>query len=300
MADHLVGIEAGGTKFYVVLGDSDGQVIDRTRVDTSTPDETMPAVIAAALSYFDQADCKGVGLGCFGPLELSRTSDDYGCIMNTPKAAWKHYPILKTLESGLGQAVVLDTDVNAALYAESYWGAAVGYSNAVYVTVGTGIGAGVMANNEVIHGATHTELGHMRVGRAPQEIEFPGGCIYHGDCLEGMASGPAMKQRWDVQSALDLPDDHLAWDLEATYLAYMVHNILCCFSSEIIILGGGVMKHPGLIDRVREKTQTVVNGYLPMATAEQLEKLIVPASFGDNTGVKGVLALASMAREGGR
>lgn len=295
---NLLGIEAGGTKFFVSIGDKDGSVLERTRVDTTTPEETMPQVLKVMEEYQEKHSFSAIGVGCFGPLDPDPKSPTYGYITSTPKLPWQDYPIIGTIKEKFSQPIAFDTDVNAALLCEWYWGHGKGLSDIVYVTVGTGIGAGVLANGQVVHGTHHTEIGHLRIPRSSLEKDsFAGYCPFHGDCLEGLASGPAIKDRWRVSSALDLGADHEGWVLEVEYLSYMVHNLMCALVPEKIVLGGGVMKQAHLFGEIHKQAAKSINGYIRHCTEEGLAKIVVPASFGDNTGAKGALALALSAEK---
>jgi fructokinase len=289
---HLLGIEAGGTKFFVSIGTEKGEVIDRVRIDTTTPDQTMPKVIATMQAYQEQYGFSAIGVGSFGPLDPNPHSPTYGHITSTPKLPWQDYPILGAIQAQFSEPIAFDTDVNAALLCECYWGQGVGLKDVVYVTVGTGIGAGVLANGQVVHGTHHTEIGHMRVPRSKREKNYPGCCPFHGDCLEGLASGPSIKERWHVKSALDLDSYHEGWLLEEEYLSYLVENLIYSFSPEKIILGGGVMKQEHLFGEIHKRVANSINQYIRHCTTKRLAEMVVPASFGDNTGAKGALALA--------
>ena len=293
---YLLGIEAGGTKFFISVGNKKGEVLDRVRIDTTTPEETMPKVIEVMYQFKKKYEFSAIGVGCFGPLDPNPNSSTYGYITSTPKLYWQDYPILDTIRSEFKLPIAFDTDVNAALLCEFYWGQGVGLSDVIYVTIGTGIGAGVMTNGQLVHGTHHTEIGHMRIPRSKREKNYAGCCPFHGDCLEGLASGPAIKNRWGVKSALDLKEGHEGWLLEEEYLSYMVHNLICSFSPEKIILGGGVMKQHHLFEKIHKQTSESLNKYIRHCTPEGLAAIVVPASFGDNTGAKGALALALMAK----
>jgi fructokinase len=290
--DYLLGIEAGGTKFFVSIGNDKGEVVDRTRIDTTTPEETMPQVLAAMRQYEKEHGFRAIGVGCFGPLDPNPLSPTYGSITDTPKLPWQNYPILDAIKAEFSAPIAFDTDVNAALLCECYWGHGLGLQDVIYVTIGTGIGAGVMAGGRVLHGTHHTEIGHMFVPRSKREKDYAGCCPFHGDCLEGLASGPSIKERWGVDSALDLQPSHEAWLLEEEYLSYMVANLMYSFSPEKIVLGGGVMKQQHLFAEIHQQAAALINGYIRHATPERLAEIVVPASFGDNTGAKGALALA--------
>lgn len=250
-------VEAGGTKFVVAVGEDPAHPKEVVRIPTSNnPDETLGEVIR----YFaGQPDLAALGVGSFGPLDF-----EHGTITNTPKLAWQGFPLRDTLRRALGVAVVLETDVNAAALGEARCGAGRGVDDLVYITVGTGIGGGVLSGGRLVHGRMHSEIGHLVVGRAPDEDEeFEGVCPFHGDCLEGLASGPAMEQRWG-EPADELPESHMAWLLEAEYLARACVNLTCVLSPRMIVLGGGVMTQGRLFPLLRRRVSELANGYLPL------------------------------------
>lgn len=239
---HLGALEAGGTKMVLSCLDEDGAMLERLSIPTRTPEETMPEMIG----FFRERRVDALGIGCFGPLDLNPHSDTYGNITATPKLPWRHYPILQAFREALAVPVALDTDVNAAALAEARLGAARGLGSCLYVTVGTGIGGGVVMGGRPVHGLAHPEFGHQLMRPAPGDPMPEGVCPYHKGCLEGLASGPAMEKRWGV-SAKALPPEHPAWEVESDYLAQMCHNAIMAFSPEKIILGGGVMQQKFLL-----------------------------------------------------
>jgi fructokinase len=198
------------------------------------------------------------------------------------------------VKSALGLPVAIDTDVNGAALAEYLWGAGKGTDNLVYITIGTGIGGGAMVNGGLVHGLVHPEMGHIRVPHDREKDPFEGCCPFHGDCLEGLASGKAVQLRWG-KPAEELPEDHPGWELEAHYLALGIGNIVCTLSPGRIITGGGLMNNPSLLFKVREKTREYLNGYIhsPRIT-EDMEHYIVTPELGDYSGVLGAIALARM------
>jgi fructokinase len=294
----LGGIEAGGTKFVCAVGTAEGQVLREIRFPTTTPDET----IGRALDFFAQETAGGeslaaIGVAAFGPLDPDPQSPTYGTITTTPKPDWGQTDFIGRLREQFDLPVGFDTDVNGAALAEGRWGAALGLHTFIYLTIGTGVGGGIMAQGRLLHGLVHPEVGHMRLDHDWQRDPFPGTCPYHGDCLEGLASGPAIERRWE-QKGQALAPDHEAWDLEAHYLAQALQSLVCILSPQRIILGGGVMEKPGLIALVREKTQAYLNGYVQHpAISEQIESYIVPPGLGNQAGVLGAIALAEMARQ---
>lgn len=201
-------LEAGGTKMVLSILDEKGNMLERKSIPTETPEITMPPMI----TFFREHGISALGIGCFGPLDLDPSSPTYGNITATPKLAWRHYPIRKAFSEALGVPVGIDTDVNAAAIAEHRLGAAKGLDSCVYVTIGTGIGAGVVVNGKPVHGLTHPEMGHILMHTVDGDPTPEGFCPYHKHCLEGLAAGPAIEKRWGVSAKL-LPPDHLAWSV---------------------------------------------------------------------------------------
>lgn len=289
-------VEAGGTKFVCAIGSGPDDVRATTRFPTTTPAETLARTIAFFRAYQQQGGTlAAIGIGSFGPIDPDPHSPTYGLITATPKPGWANTDIVGAIHTALGVPVAFDTDVNAAVLGEARWGAAQGLDNAVYLTIGTGIGGGALVNGRLVHGLVHPEMGHMRLPRDPLQDPFGGVCPYHGDCWEGLASGPALAARWG-RPAEELPPDHPAWPLQARYLALALVNIICVLSPQRIILGGGVMQQQQLFPLIRHETQTLLNGYIrsPALSAE-LEHYIVPPGLGGRSGQLGALALAQQA-----
>ncbi len=288
------GIEAGGTKFVCVVGTGPDDIRARTRFPTTTPEETL----SQAVDFFRPfaAELAGIGVGSFGPVDLNPRSSTYGYITTTPKPGWQNTNVKGYLEEALHVPVAFETDVNAAAWGEHRWGAAQDVDTFVYITVGTGIGGGAMVNGQLVHGLLHPEMGHMRIPHDREADPFDGICPFHGDCLEGLASGPAVAARWG-QRGETLPPDHPAWDLEARYLGLAVANLVCTLSPQRIILGGGVMHQRHLFPRIRQVVQDALAGYVNSpALKEAIEDYIVPPGLGDHAGVLGALALAQRAQ----
>lgn len=284
----VAALESGGTKMVVALSRGPGEILAHEKIPTTTPGETVRNLV----EFFEKGQAvygraEALVIGTFGPADLDVESDTYGFITSTPKPGWAQTDLLGPLRKTMGSIPeVFETDVNAALFGEASWGAAMGLKHAAYFTVGTGIGGGLMADGSLVHGSGHPEMGHMRVARHPDD-EFEGGCSYHGDCLEGLASGPAIEKRWG-RKAEELPVDHPAWDLEAYYLAQACMNVLTIAPVERIILGGGVMHQEQLMGMVREKLVGLVNGYLQLPDPD---KLVVLPELGDYAGLLGCVAL---------
>ena len=293
----LIGaIEAGGTKFVCSVGSGPQDLRPEIRFPTTTPAETLDKAIA----YFHERQAEegalaAIGVASFGPVDPDPNSPSYGFITTTPKPGWANADVVGVLQAEFDLPIGFDTDVNGAALSEGQWGAAQGLDTFIYLTIGTGIGGGAMVNGRLLHGLVHPEMGHMRLAHDWQLDPFPGFCPYHGDCLEGMAAGPAIEKRWGMQGQV-LGADHPAWDLEADYLAQALHTLICTFSPQRIIMGGGVMDVPGLLPKVREKTVKSLNGYVqhPSITA-QIDDYIVPPALGNKAGVLGGIALGLQA-----
>ena len=288
------GIEAGGTKFVCVIGTGPDDIRAETVFPTTTPDRSIKQAIAFFNRFSGTDSLSALGIASFGPLNLDINSLEYGYITRTPKPDWENTDILGMVKSALSLPVAIDTDVNGAALGEYLWGAGKGADNLVYMTIGTGIGGGGMVNSGLIHGLVHPEMGHIRIPHDHEKDHFEGCCPYHGDCLEGLASGKAVELRWGKR-AEELPEDHPAWELEAQYLALGIGNIICTLSPGRIITGGGLMKNPSLLPKVREKTREYLNGYIDSpGITEDIENYMVTPELGDYSGVLGAIALAAM------
>lgn len=286
----LGAIEAGGTKFICAIGTEKGEILERVSFLTKTPNETLKNVI----EFFLDKKIEALGIGCFGPIDLDENSKTYGYITSTPKPNWSNYNILGELKKHFDIPINFDTDVNGAALGEIKWGSGIGLDSLIYLTVGTGIGGGVYSGGKLVHGMTHPETGHILVKREKND-NYKGKCPYHGDCLEGMASGPAIEDRWGVK-AYELEKNHKAWDLEAYYLAQGLINYILIMSPKKIILGGGVMKQEQLFPLIRKKVVEILNGYVfHKHILESIDEYIVPPKLGENAGICGALALAKLA-----
>ena len=285
------GIEAGGTKWVCAVGAAPGDARETVTFATTSPGETM----ARAIAFFARHDdIAAVGVGSFGPLDLRPGSPTWGYITTTPKPGWSDTDVAGTLAAALGVPVAIDTDVNAAALAEHRWGSAVGLGTFCYLTVGTGIGGGGIVDGELLHGLIHPEFGHMRVPHDRGLDPFEGACPYHGDCLEGLASGGAILGRWG-RPAEDVTDES-AWQLVAEYLALGILNVICVLSPERVVIGGGVMGQPLLLPRIRERVKHLMAGYFSARELNgDLGDYIVAPSLGGRAGVLGSLELARMA-----
>jgi fructokinase len=310
-------VEAGGTKFVAAIfrmpdsADVPGttgsagtmpdpalfvEPLRSVRIPTTSPAETLNGTAA----FFDACIADGLGpeslgIGSFGPIDPSTDSDTWGYITSTPKPGWKDTDIAGILGRKLGVPVGFDTDVNAAALAEATMGAGTGLDPVLYLTIGTGIGGGVLVNGRLLHGLMHPEMGHIRVVRRKGD-NFPGCCPYHGDCLEGMAAGPAVEERWGTRGE-QLGSGHSAWDLEAWYLAQGIVSMAMILSPQAVILGGGVMAVPGIIDKVRTYAEEHCAGYLARPTGVQGWTQLISAPILPNPGLAGACLLAMKALE---
>jgi fructokinase len=284
------GVETGGTWTVCALGTGPNNLLALASFATTTPDETVDRIGR----FFDDADEApvAIGVGAFGPLDLHPGSRGYGSVLITPKQGWSHTPLRAALEQRLGVPVAIETDVGAAAFGEHRWGAGRDADSLAYVTVGTGIGAGLIIHGEPWHGLIHPEVGHIPMRHDRDDDQFAGVCPLHGDCWEGLASGPAIAARWGADPE-ELADLHPAWELEAHYLALGCLTIVSIASPHLIILGGGVMARPRLLELTRRKLVTANCDYLehPLLHDGIGEYLVGPA-LGDRAGVLGAIALA--------
>ncbi len=289
MSKHLFGcIEAGGTKFVVGVAAAPDDIRESVRVATTTPDETIGAAIAWLQGAQDRHGAlSAIGIASFGPLQLDRTAADWGHITATTKPGWSSSDFGGRVQREMRLPVGFDTDVNGAALAEARWGAGLRQPVSVYITVGTGIGGGAVIDGKPLHGLSHPEMGHIRPQRHAGDVGFAGICPFHGDCLEGLASGPAIRARWGA-SLSELADGHPGHEMIAWYLAQMVVTLQSIMEPGCVIMGGGVMGTPDLIERVRQSTAELGQGYFRGLAGE----IIVPPALGDKAGLLGGLALA--------
>jgi len=290
------GIEAGGTKFICAVGSGPDDLRATVRIPTTSPDET----IERSIDFFHQQQTihgrlAAMGIASFGPIDLRIDSPSYGFITTTPKPGWANTDFANRISRSLEIPVGFDTDVNAAALAEWRWGAGRGLGAVLYLTVGTGIGGGALVDGQPLHGLLHPEMGHIRIPHDRERDPYPGACPYHGDCLEGLACGPALEQRWG-QPASRLPVDHPTWALEAEYLSLALVNFTCTLSPERIILGGGVLEQRQLFPLIHHRLRELLADYVqsPRTTSE-LDKYVVPPGLGKDSGVLGAIALAQRA-----
>ncbi|PLR82796.1 fructokinase [Bacillus canaveralius] len=286
------GIEAGGTKFICAVGDEKGNIVERISVSTTFPQETMEQVIA----FFKNYQLSAVGIGSFGPVDVNHDSPTYGNITTTPKTAWRDYPLVSTIRESFQVPIGFNTDVNAAALGEATLGAAKGLDSCLYITVGTGIGAGAIMQGKLLQGLSHPEMGHILVRRHENDI-YKGKCPYHHDCLEGLAAGPALEERWGEKGA-SLQNKQEVWELEGFYIAQALMQYILILSPKKIILGGGVMKQKQIFPIINKYLQQFLNNYVvvPELTSD-IEQYIVSPGLGDNAGITGSLLLAVQAYE---
>lgn len=288
----IAAIEAGGTKFNCAIFSAAGQLLASTRIPTTSPDDTL----AKSLSFFhDHAEKHGslvaAGIASFGPLDLDPKSPNCGSIFSTPKPGWSGVNIQQAFREGLGVTTLIDTDVNCAALAEGRFGAARECNTFCYITVGTGIGVGIISDKKPIGGSGHPELGHTRVPRAPND-KFDGRCPYHRDCVEGLACGPAIMDRWG-ERAENLADDHTAWEMEAYYIASLCMNIIYTVRPEKIVIGGGVFERKTLYVRVREHLAKLLADYALTPVERDLKRFICEPGLTETApGLLGALELA--------
>jgi fructokinase len=286
------GIEAGGTKFVCAVGTGPDDLRALSEFHTTKPDETLGRAIAWFEEQHAREPLTSLGIASFGPVDLDPESPSYGSITSTPKSGWAGTDVRGRIGSALRIPVGFDTDVNGAALGEHRWGAAQDVSTFVYLTIGTGIGGGGLIRGMPIHGLVHPEMGHLRIPHDLRRDPFAGTCPFHGDCLEGLAAGPALEARWG-QPGETLPTDHPAWALEADYLALGVTNLILALSPQRVILGGGVMRQRHLFPLIRKRVQDLLAGYLQTpAVLENIDRYIAPPALGDQAGVLGAIALA--------
>jgi len=286
-------VEAGGTKFVCAIGTSPDD-LDTVQISTTSPEATTKQ----AVDFFrerSRGSLRSVGIGSFGPVDLHPLSPTFGYITSTPKAGWQNFNLLGAVREALSVPVGFDTDVNAAALGEARWGAAQSLTDFIYLTVGTGIGGGALVNGQLLHGLVHAEMGHIRIPHDRQRDPYAGSCPFHGDCLEGLASGPAIEARWRTRAS-DLPADHPAWGLEAHYLALGLANWVCTLSPQRIVVGGGVMEQGHLFPIIRRELARLLNGYVrAKELTDDLQAYVVPPKLESRAGICGALFLAERA-----
>ncbi len=281
----IAGIELGGTKTVVAIGNAAGEIVEECRFPTTDPDSTLGY---AAEWIVRRGNPSAIGIAAFGPIGIVEGRENYGHLLDTPKPGWKGFSLIGKLATEFPNArFALDTDVNAAALAESRFGAAAGLNDVAYITIGTGIGGGILSGGSLIHGAVHPEFGHLKVPRMAGD-HYPGNCPFHHDCLEGLASGPAIRERWG-KPGHELPATHPAWETEAWYLAHGILALLAVVSPSRVIVGGGVSQAEGLHGLIASRLKEIAAEYFPPASEDGY---VVPPALGQEAGIRGAFLLA--------
>jgi fructokinase len=284
------GIEAGGTKFVCAVGNAPDNIVDEIRFPTTTPAETIQRACDFFAPHLNQL--RGIGLGSFGPVDLDPASPTYGFITTTPKPGWSNTDILGMLREKMNLPIVMDMDVVVAGLGEATWGASKADACSLYLTIGTGIGGGFILDGKPYRGLVPLEMGHIRLPRDPGLDPFPGACPFHGDCFEGLASGPAIQARMG-RRAETLASNDPFWDVEAGYIAHALANYIFTLAPKKIILGGGIMQQNFLFEKIRKRVLELLNNYLNHdMLIHRMDEYIVPPALGNRSGVLGAIALA--------
>lgn len=288
----LIGaLEAGGTKMVLATGYADGTIQERTQIPTGDPAKTVKAINA----WFADKGIAALGIGAFGPTAVNPSSPQYGKILETPKTAWRYFNLLGSIQNELNIPCGYDTDVNVACLGEVTFGCAQGLTDVVYLTIGTGVGAGVLSGGRLVHGMMHPEAGHILVTRDPRDtIGEHCGCPYHDSCLEGLIAGPGINKRWGKKAG-ELADDAEAMDLLAGYLAQALMTYILCYAPQKIVIGGGVADHTPIVPLARKKCAQLLNGYIATPEVADIDSYIVNNSLEGNQGIMGCLALGAQA-----
>ena len=286
------GVETGGTWVVCALGSGPDDIVAQETFATGEPGPTLERIAA----FFEGGPRPAaIGVGSFGPVDLDPGSATWGSVTSTPKPGWRHTAVAPVLRDRLGVPVAFDTDVTAAAIGEHRWGAAAGVDSVCYLTVGTGIGAGLLIDGRPVHGLIHPEVGHLRIPHDRVRDPFAGSCPTHGDCWEGLAAGPAIAARWSADPR-ELAEDHPAWALEAEYVAFGILAIVSVASPQRVVAGGGVLERPGLLEAVRARLVALNAGYLDTPLlGDEVGRYVVAPALGDRAGALGAIALAQSA-----
>jgi len=286
----IAAIETGGTKFVISVCRGD-RLGERIIVPTADPETTLSSVVDAVTQELQGDTLSAVGIASFGPIDIDPISTTFGTIGETPKEGWGGVNLRKYFQRAFNCPVGIESDVNGAALAEAAWDTKTPINHLAYVTVGTGIGVGIVQSAAISNGISHPEIGHIRVPRHAEDVAFSGVCPFHGDCLEGLASGPAIFERWQATLS-DLDKEHEAHDIEAFYLGQLAANIVLHHRPEKIIFGGGVSQTSGVIPRIRKECQSALGGYLPnLDTSDAIASLIQPPRLGADSGIRGAYML---------
>lgn len=291
--NRYAGIELGGTKAIAVLAQGDA-IVERHSIATGEPVATLNALRAILDRWAGAGALAGLGIASFGPIQLDPRDPKFGQILATPKPGWTGAPVVALLGEGLACPMAIDTDVNGAALAEYRWGAAQGCDSLCYLTIGTGLGGGLLIGGQPVHGAMHPEIGHIRLRRVAGDA-FAGNCPFHGDCIEGLVSGPALAARFGMDPAT-APDDDAIWHHVAADIAELCCAILLTTSARRILFGGSVaLSRAFILPRVREIVVAQLESYLPFVTSDSVADIIQPAGLGTDAGPLGAIALAQAA-----
>lgn len=286
------GAELGGTKCILILAHGPGDIVAREQIPTGQPEVTLSAIEQVLAAWKSEHQFTALGIASFGPLNLDPTSPGYGCITSTPKPGWAGAPVLERLSEAADAPTAIDTDVNGAALAEMKWGSGLGMEDFAYITVGTGVGVGLVVNGEPTRGFAHCELGHIRPKR-PSGDDWPGSCPFHGDCIEGLVSGPALQARLGGRNAPQLGPDDPVWEPVAWTLAQLCHAIVCAAAPWAIAIGGGVVdSNPHLHDRIEAMLVKSLNGYMQLPSGKPYVRA---PELGRDAGPLGAIALAMRA-----
>lgn len=293
----IAGVELGGTKTVVVLSRG-ARIIDQRAFPTGAPKPTLDHIRAQLSEWTERERIAAFGIAAFGPVQLDPEGEGYGEVLSTPKPGWQGVNLLDELAAGLPCPVALDTDVNGAALAEWAWGAGKGLQSLCYITIGTGVGGGLIVNGAPVRGAMHPEIGHVRVPRVPHD-DFAGTCTFHGDCIEGLICGPALAARFGMAGDR-IGADHPLWANVASDLAHLVCSLLLTLSVQRILIGGGVgMGRTHLLPQVRQLVLERLAGYLPYVTEQTIGDIVTPPQLGVRAGPLGAVALALSTLDGG-
>jgi len=288
-------IEAGGTKFVCAVLDEKANILEKTTIDTLNPDYTMGKTV----EFFKNHDIVSLGIGTFGPVDINPESPEYGTILNTPKLKWRNFNLIKYIKSDINVPIIIDTDVNAAALCEYKMGAGKGKKSVLYITIGTGIGAGFVSEGKTLKGLTHPEMGHILI-RTMESDDFEGVCPSHGNCFEGLVSGPAIEKRCGKKAQF-LPEGHEVWGYIADYIGQALMTYTLVLSPEIILIGGGVSQQAHIFPMIREAFKRHMNGYVRHKVLDgDLSQYIRYPENGQMAGLFGSYQLALQAYEDGK
>lgn len=287
----LGSIEAGGTKMNCAIGDEQGNIIKQVQFPTTSPAENIKQIT----DFFLNNPVEAIGIACFGPVNIDRQSPQYGTILDTPKLAWRFFPFLQTLKENLNIPIELQSDVNVAALGEATYGAGKNDRTVLYFTIGTGIGGGVVINQQFLNTPQHPEMGHITIIRDTSDTK-PSDCPFHTDCFEGLASGPAIERRFGP-NAKNLPADHPVWDIVANYIGQGIYQMMLAYAPDRIIIGGGVMNQTHLLPKIKQNIITKLNNYNYYPALTNLDQTITTPALGDNAGLIGGLVFAAQIKK---